>query len=93
MTKKMCMNLSLLVLSLGVVLGFRMETAKVSYKVAKKHNILKSTRAHSHILESAYNKKIGPEAIVSRAQGMVALKSAAAKQVVMVNSRGFVFNR
>lgn len=90
---KLSFNIGLVFLTIGFVLGLRMETAHTSYEIAKFHRDFKRYDSSVKFLNAQYQKEIGSEKIVSQASGMLAMKAPKSDQVVMISNKGRAFTR
>ncbi len=86
-------NVVLVFLTLGVILQFRTKMAIISYDLYKKSQFLKEQESAVKLLEANYEYKVGPERMVFKASGMVALKRPKTEQLVMINRSGLVITR
>ena len=90
---KLALNIGLVFLTIGFVLGLRMETAHTSYEIAKFHRDFKKQDSSTKLLSAKYQAEIGSEKIVSQANGMLAMKAPKSHQVVMISGKGRAFTR
>ncbi len=86
-------NIVLVLLTVGVVLQVRMETASISYKISRNFSQLKKNESQAHLLSAKYEHLVGSERMVSEAETMVALSSPKSEQVVMVDQTGLAITR
>lgn len=86
-------NVGLVFLTVALVLGFRMETALLSYEISKSFETLKTQETQARLLSAKYEYKVGSERMVSEAGGMVALSAPKAEQVVMIDQSGLAISR